>query len=107
MQKLRRDLDHARAKQSAAGASVQHVVVGFDVIELLYAVIAAQDIELRKLRGQQSAGESAAASPSMAAIDPGADAYVGHIENPGDSAVYHLKKPKPAQQAEDHIDVQS
>ncbi len=95
MQKLRKDLDHAKAKQSAAGATGPHIAVGFDVIELLYAAITAQEIEIRKLRGQQSAGESAVASSPVSTIEAGADAYMGHIENPADSAVYHLKKPKP------------
>jgi hypothetical protein len=101
LQKLRKDLDHAKARQAQPGAAVVQPPVGFDVIELLFAALAAQDVEIQRLKaqGRVEAGGSDAATQAVATagrVDLTSDAYVGHTESPANPAVYQAKKPKPA-----------
>ena len=99
LQKLRKDLDHAKARHALPGATAQNPV-GFDVIEMLFTAIAAQDVEIRRLKalGHADAGTVEAtphASSVGSTLDVTTDAYVGHTEAPANSVVYQAKKPKP------------
>jgi hypothetical protein len=99
LQKLRKDLDHAKARHALPGAPAQNPV-GFDVIDLLFSAIAAQDVELRRLKAQGHTDAGGVdATPHTGSVgstlDVTTDAYVGHIEAPANSVVYQAKKPKP------------
>lgn len=95
LQKLRKDLDHAMARHALPGAAVQQPV-GFDVIELLFVVIAAQDVEIRRLGGGiAGASDSGIANLGVSPARSDADAYMGHTESPAMSVVYQAKKPRP------------
>jgi len=100
LQKLRKDLDHAKARHALPGAATVQHPVGFDVIELLFAAIAAQDVDIQRLKaqGRVDAGNADAALPAAVAagrLDATSDAYVGHTESPANAVVYQAKKPKP------------
>ncbi len=98
MQKLRKSLDQAKSRHAApasADAAGAHHQVGFDVIELLFTALVAQDSEIRRLRGGKSSAEdntaiSSAPDPNHPAAN--SDAYVGHIEAPAQPPVYTLKQ---------------
>jgi hypothetical protein len=104
LQKLRKDLDHAKARHSKP-ADAEHLSghgawVGFDIIEMLFAALVAQDAEIRKLKSQASLGEpsvdASASSDSkpVAATGP-VDSYVAHSDPPEHSPIYSPKHPKP------------
>jgi len=105
LQKLRKDLDNAKAHQSKKaggdGASGPQGSVGFDVIELLFTAIAAQDAEIRRLKAEKAADNQPATDPSHDSTTgtgvAHVDTYVGHTEIPENSPVYSVKNAKPQQ----------
>jgi hypothetical protein len=99
MQKLRKSLDQAKARHPAhpSAAAATQPVVGFDVIEMLFAAMVGQDAEIRRLKGEKViSDEKAASAPgSDSPVEhaaPDSDAYVGRIESPASPPVYTLKQ---------------
>jgi hypothetical protein len=108
LQKLRKELDHAKArytKQAASGVVAgPNGPVGLDVIEQMYTALASQDAEIRRLKGERAPLAETGGSPSPtfstepAVLDLHTDAYVGHTASPAAAPIYTARGivPRPA-----------
>ena len=104
LQKLRKDLDQAKARSKGADAAAtggHSNSVGFDVMDMLFSALVAQDAEIRHLKAERNTGEvvsekSEPTTGGCSSVRAKTDAYIGHTEANLTSLVYSVKHIKPA-----------